>query len=127
MIVRKAIQEIRGFRYMAEHLDIRSGLGQKVFYDLPWYGSREEIEGELERVSKTIRAIQEDGRRAEQVAARLGLVKDIRKSVERVKEGVVLDDLELFELKRLALNNGQLQELVKDWGVVCLPDLEGVL
>ena len=127
MIVRKAIQEIRGFRYMAEHLDIRSGLGQKVFYDLPWYGSREEIEGELERVSKTIWAIQEDGRRAEQVAARLGLVKDIRKSVERVKEGVVLDDLELFELKRLALNNGQLQELVKDWGVVCLPDLEGVL
>ena len=127
MIVRKAIQEIRGFRYMAEHLDIRSGLGQKVFYDLSWYGSREEIEGELERVSKTIWAIQEDGRRAERVAARLGLVKDIRKSVERVKEGVVLDDLELFELKRLALNNGQLQELVKDWGVVCLPDLEGVL
>ena len=52
MIVREAIQEVRGFRYMVEHLDLRSGLGRRVFYDQPWMTDSREIEEELGRVEK---------------------------------------------------------------------------
>ena len=127
MIVREAIQEVRGFRYMVEHLDLRSGLGRRVFYDQPWMTDSREIEEELGRVEKVAGILRAAGREADNVSVRLEQVKDIRGTVARVKEGVVLDDLELFELKNLALNGGLLREAVEAWGVVSIPDLEGVV
>ena len=123
MIVREAIQEVRGFRYMVEHLDLRSGLGRRVFYDQPWMTDSREIEEELGRVEKVAGILRAAGREADNVSVRLEQVKDIRGTVVRVKEGVVLDDLELFELKNLALNSGLLREAVEAWGVVSILSL----
>ena len=36
MILREAIRQVRGFRYMIEQLDICSAVGRRVLYDLPW-------------------------------------------------------------------------------------------
>lgn len=35
MILREAIRQVRGFRYMIEQLDICSAVGRRVLYDLP--------------------------------------------------------------------------------------------
>ena len=34
MILREAIRQVRGFRYMIEQLDICSAVGRRVLYDL---------------------------------------------------------------------------------------------
>ena len=40
MILREAIRQVRGFRYMIEQLDICSAVGRRVLYDLPWLDSK---------------------------------------------------------------------------------------
>ena len=54
MILREAIRQVRGFRYMIEQLDICSAVGRRVLYDLPWLDS-EKIFGRrpnFERIQK---------------------------------------------------------------------------
>ena len=49
MILREAIRQVRGFRYMIEQLDICSAVGRRVLYDLPWLDSKSRLEAEFER------------------------------------------------------------------------------
>ena len=50
MILREAIRQVRGFRYMIEQLDICSAVGRRVLYDLPWLDSKSRLEAEFERI-----------------------------------------------------------------------------
>ena len=43
MILREAIRQVRGFRYMIEQLDICSAVGRRVLYDLPWLDSKSRL------------------------------------------------------------------------------------
>ena len=52
MILREAIRQVRGFRYMIEQLDICSAVGRRVLYDLPWLDSKSRLEAEFERIQK---------------------------------------------------------------------------
>ena len=59
----------------------------------------------------------------ERLKVKLSQVKDIRGTVKRLKEPVVLDDLELFELKNLAFVAEDIREIIKDYPVVDIPCL----
>lgn len=129
MNIRDAINRVKGFRYMTEQLDICSSLAQRALYDMCWMAEPAEIREELSRVA-TVKRLEEQPEHApqvERVCCRLMQLHDIRGSVNRTGENVVLDDLEFFELKYFALLAGDIREEVKEWQVVSIPDLQGVI
>ena len=128
MILREAIRQVRGFRYMIEQLDICSAVGRRVLYDLPWLDSKSRLEAEFERIQKIMVLFEqpENESRLERLTGKLMQVRDIRGTIGRMAMEQVLDDLELFELKTFALCSEEIRELVEEWRIVLLPELEPV-
>lgn len=129
MVLREAIQQIRGFRHMMERLDLCSAVGRRVLYELPWMTSEMQLEEEFGRVRRMRALLREKGRKSEleSLACRLMRVRDVRGTVSRLGGDEVLDDLELFELKNFALLTEEIVMIIRDWGIVELPDLEEVV
>ncbi|CCZ80128.1 MutS-related protein [Odoribacter laneus] len=125
MYLREAIAKIAGFRYMIDHLEIHSGLGRSSLLDRVWLEDAKQIKAELERVEKMVRVVRDSRNQVvlERLKVKLSQVKDIRGTVKRLKEPVVLDDLELFELKNLAFVAEDIREIIKDYPVVDIPCL----
>lgn len=128
MYLREAIEKIAGFRYMIEDLEIHSGLGKSALLEMFWLEDAEQIRAELERVKKMIVVVQDSRYQVllERLKVKLGQVKDIRGTEKRLKEAVVLDDLELFELKNLAFIVEDIREIIQDCPVVAIPDLRNL-
>ena len=125
MYLREALAKIAGFRYMIDHLEIHSGLGRSSLLDRVWLEDAKQIKAELERVEKMVRVVRDSRNQVvlERLKVKLSQVKDIRGTVKRLKEPVVLDDLELFELKNLAFVAEDIREIIKDYPVVDIPCL----
>lgn len=125
MYLKEAIEKVAGLRYVIDRLEIHSGLGKSFLLDIPWLEDAQEITRELERVEKMVEVVSDsrNGVMLERLKVKLGQVKDIRGTVKRLGEGVVLDDLELFELKNLAFCVEDIREIIKDCPVVAIPCL----
>ena len=113
---------------MIEQLDICSAVGRRVLYDLPWLDSKSRLEAEFERIQKIMVLFEqpENESRLERLTGKLMQVRDIRGTIGRMAMEQVLDDLELFELKTFALCSEEIRELVEEWRIVLLPELEPV-
>lgn len=129
MIVREAIQQVKGFRYMTEQLNICSSLGRRSLYEMCWLNTEEEIGAELERVTEVvgIMATREGKSLVEKLSCLLMQVRDIRGTVKHAGEHTVLDDLELFELKSFVLLAEEMRMLTVEWKCVKIPDVGRVV
>ena len=131
MFLRGAIEEVNGFRYMIDKLEIQSGLAKRVLNTLPYLHTREEIIAELDKTEATIN-ISRDSLLTDTITkinVKLMQVKDIRGTANRITEAQALDDIELFELKAFSLLVMDIRQLLiaARIDVVSLPDLEPVV
>ena len=131
MFLRSAIEEINGFRFMIDKLEIQSGLAKRILNTLPYLHSPETIAQELDKteVTRNILQTSELTDTITKIKVKLMQVKDIRGTANRVTESQVLDDIELFELKAFSLLAMEIRELLLSANitVVSLPDLEPVV
>lgn len=125
MIVKEAIQQVKGFRYMTEQLNICSSLGRRSLYEMCWLNTEEKIGAELKRVSEVMAVMSttEGKSLVEKLSCLLMQVRDIRGTVKHAGEHSVLDDLELFELKSFGLLAEEMRELTAEWECVEIPDV----
>ena len=126
MILRDALQRVKGFRYVVEQLELCSPVGRRCLYDSPWMDSKGALEMEFERIRQVCALGEQPASAAvlEGVEVKLMQVRDIRGTVKRTATASVLDDLELFELKHFALLVEDIREMVRMWPWVELPDLK---
>lgn len=129
MILREAIQNVRGLRYMTEQLNIRSALGRRYLYALPWLKEAACVQLELERCSEMLAHLNDPAQadHCRDISDRLVQIRDIRTTIKHTGERLVLDDLELFELKFFAILAMELRRLTCGWTYVQMPDLERVV
>ena len=131
MFLRSAIEEINGFRFMIDKLEIQSGLAKRILNTLPYLYTPETIAQELDKteVMRNILQTSELTDTITKIKVKLMQVKDIRGTANRVTESQVLDDIELFELKAFSLLAMEIRELLLSANitVVSLPDLEPVV
>lgn len=131
MFLRGAIEEINGFRYMIEKLEIQSGLAKRILNTLPYLHTPEAIAAEIDKteVMRTILQTPPLTDTITKIKVRLMQVKDIRGTANRVSELQVLDDIELFELKAFSLLAMEIRNLLLSANitVISLPDLEPVV
>ena len=131
MLLKNAIEEINGLRFVMERLELQSGLAKRVLYTLPYLHLPEEIARELDEVETMQEILRDEERQGclAKINVKLMQVKDIRGTVQRVREAQGLEDVELFELKVFALLVQELRDLLQQARVSLfpLPDLEPVV
>lgn len=131
MFLRSAIEEVNGFRYMIDKLEIQSGLAKRILNTMPYLHTREDIIAELNKTETMCHILREPllSDTISKINVKLMQVKDIRGTANRVNESRILDDIELFELKAFSLLVMEIREILvtAHIDVVHFPDLEAVV
>lgn len=106
------VNEKIGFDYILKNLDIASSFGNDEIKKIKFQTSKDKIEKELLALEKIIKIINEDETFYFQIKKRLKNLKDIRNTLQRLKNGYIMDDVELFEIKIYAMYSQEIYEIV---------------
>ena len=103
MKFREIIDSPCGIRYLFDALELQSGYARIVLLDREMMTSPEEIAASYASLRHYIALVREDRRKVEDLQFHLQGLRDIRSTLASLSEGIVLDEIELFEIKHLAL------------------------
>lgn len=120
LTLRDLTDAVPALGWVCQRLELLSGPGRRVLHALPWLTDAGQINASLDRVEQLM------GRDATEMGHVLMQVRDIAGTIDRLGRGQVMDDIELFELKSLALLAGRMDRALRGQGIQAfpLPDLE---
>ena len=129
--LRSIIDKVNGMRYMVESLELCSSLAKRHLLSSEYLYAEESLAKEIENVDEMF-SIAKDAVNTdliEKLKMKLGHILDIRGSLNNIANAAVLDDIQLFEVKRFALLVSEINELLSsiDYKTVVLPSLEKVI
>ena len=131
MQLRENTESPCGLRYMLDRLELQSGYARRWLLDMPMMRTGEEIA----RAYATLRLFSDfiarvDAPVLQTLQFRLQGLKDIRTTLRNLENQAVLDDIELFEVKHLAMLAADVAERVQTCGLdraVAIPDVNEVI
>ena len=104
MQLRDHIESPCGLRYVFEQLELQAGYTRRCILDMPMMRTGEEIARSYEVLRQFVRFVEEvDTPYINTLQFRLQGLKDIRTTIKNLGQQAVLDDIELFEVKHLAI------------------------
>jgi len=109
---REKLFEATGFKFIINQLDLKTGFGRRKLKELAFMKEPGLIEKELEELSMFIEHFSDENV-LKKLKQRLSLLKDISGTIERLKQGEELDDIDLFELKDFLLTYEDLRENIQ--------------
>lgn len=126
-----ALQHVNGFRYMMEHLDLQSPIGRRALKSLPFMTDGDAINRVLTDVQDVL-DLQHDASSQKGLSlltSKLSQLKDVINTMKLLAQGVVLDDIQLFELKHFAILTSEIVVLCNtlDLHITTFPSLEDVI
>lgn len=131
MSIKHAIEEISGFRFMLEDLSILSPVGRRCLSESPFLTDKTEIEQALSEVEllKERLLFPEFKEPVTVIEVKLMQLRDIKGTLSRLSAKVQLTDIELFEIKNLALLAVHCKGLGEQLKLsfLSIPDLEPVV
>ena len=101
MTFKSALDIDCGIRYMYDTLEIMSPCGRKMLLAGEMMTSKRELDFYYRRLNEIY------DKDCTRIAHKLMCLKDIQNTLGRLQEGTVLDDIELFEVKYLAIVSGE--------------------
>lgn len=125
--------KIEGLRFVADKLTLMSALGRSCLLESEFITDRERLAEEYGYLADAVAAVRNvaNGDAVENACRLLMQARDIRTTIERLAAGQTADDVELFEIKGLALLSGELKKVLEPTGIAKMkpmeiPDLERV-
>ena len=131
MQLKNVIDSPCGLRFMLDELELQSGFARRWLLDSPMMTRDEEIAASyavLHRFTDFIDRVEKT--HLETLLFKLQGLKDIRTTIRNLSQSAVLDDIELFEIKHLAILATDVTKLMEKHGmdgVVEIPALDGVI
>jgi len=130
MKLRTAISQIKGLQHLVESMQLQSSLGKRYLLDMPMLYQANEINKELDLVNRIYSII--GGKKAgliSKIQTKLMQVRDIKGSVKNINSNLVLDDIELFEIKSFALVSYEILKLQNEFETTLMeiPDLNPMI
>ncbi len=131
MQLKNVIESPCGLRFMLDGLDLQSGFARRWLLDTEMMTNAEEIAacyGVLQHFVDFVRSIEPSFLNT--LLFRLQGVKDIRTTIKNLRQSSTLDDIELFEVKHLAILSTEVVKLLKEHNldeVVDIPSLNEVI
>lgn len=131
MLLKTAIGEVNGLRYLIDNLEILSAPGKRVLLNTTMVIHGKTIEAELLLVEQMINALNEPEKAGalDKTAIKLMQVRDIKGTLKNLSAQNTLDDIELFELKHFILLSEEINTILQQAGIafIVLPHLAPAL
>ncbi len=132
MQLKNKINQESGFRYCIENLKLQSSLGRNYIMTQSWCKDPQTLYAEWDAIERVCELLRDSDscRHIEKVKSRLTQVHDLKVTITNISEGNLLDDVQLFEIKNLALLSLEITDIAKKIGISSLfsiPDLTEVL
>jgi len=131
MLFREAILNTSGLQFLVENLDLKSSLGRRFLLNSKMMCDELEITAELNLVNQFV-LLQTTDPNTEilsKIEHKLAQLRDIRGTVNNLLGNLVLDDIEIFEIKVFALLTQEIEVLQKELKNVVLeiPNLQPII
>lgn len=130
------LNKVPGLRFVADGLEILSTPGRHLLMKHPMMVSGSEISEYLDKVDELYKLLDSSGEGVNgnrsfihDLKSALAEVHDITGTLNSLREGLVLDDINLFEVKKFALLSERINESLERLGVkvITLNNLSGVV
>ncbi|MDD7438132.1 MAG: DNA mismatch repair protein MutS [Bacteroidales bacterium] len=128
-VFRDILEQVNGLRFVFEEMNFTSSIGRYAMLSSTWMTNIDEINRELDQVSRYISYINL-GRGVELLSLQLSEVVNIMGSINTLRQkGVVCSDIDLFEIKKLALIDEKIRSISDQYQLELTnrPSLSGVL
>ena len=129
--MKNVIESPCGLRFMLDQMELQSGFARRWLLDSPLMTSGDEIKACYDVLRRFSAFIQEaDKTYIDTLCHKLCGLKDIRTTILNLSRKATLDDIELFEVKHLAILAGDVAKLLRQHGmdgVIGIPDLREVI
>ncbi len=121
-----------GLRFMIDDLETHSGFSRRLLLDTEMYVDRNIIEHQYEILSAfyDVVATPENRVAVDTLTFRLCNLKDLSGTVKNLRHKVALNEIELFEVKSLAMLLAEIQSIMKELKLdthISIPDLNEVV
>ena len=131
MQLKNVIDSPSGLRFMLDKLELQSGFARRSLLDMEMFTDTAAIQGSYDVLRHFARFLETTDRaRVTTLLFKLQALKDIRTTIKNLEQHATLDDIELFELKHLAILAVDVKKLLTEHGmerVVEIPDLDKVV
>ena len=132
MQLRKLIDSPCGLRFMIDNLCTHSGYSRKLLLESSMMHDRLSIEKSYEVMKKFYHVVDNEDHKnkIQTLQFKLCKLKDINHTLSRLATSVVLDDIELFEVKNLALLSADVKLILEELNlneIIVIPSLEDVV
>lgn len=131
MQLKNVIESPCGLRYMIDQLELQSGYARRWLLDTEMMTRAEDIVACYDALRHFVEFVERvDKIHIDTLFFKLQGLKDIRTTIRNLAGKQVLDDIELFEVKHLAILAGDVAKLLKQHdldSVVAIPPLDQVI
>ena len=131
MQLKNVIESPCGLRYMIDQLELQSGYARRLLLDTEMMTRAEDIVACYDALHHFVEFVERvDKIHIDTLLFKLQGLKDIRTTIRNLAGKQVLDDIELFEVKHLAILAGDVAKLLKQHdldSVVAIPPLDQVI
>ena len=131
MQLKNVIESPCGLRYMIDQLELQSGYARRWLLDTEMMTRAEDIVACYDALRHFVEFVERvDKIHIDTLLFKLQGLKDIRTTIRNLAGKHVLDDIELFEVKHLAILAGDVAKLLKQHdldSVVAIPPLDQVI
>ena len=103
MKFREIVESPCGIRYLFDELRLQSGYARKVLLDREMMTDAAQIDAAYASLRGYIDLVKNDRRRVEDIRFRLQGLREITGTLSSLAGGAMLDEIELFEIKHLAM------------------------
>ena len=120
---------ISGLQYVYEQMPICSSIGKTCLLEHPWLGDSTSLIAAFNQLEQHIQFVKHQDAAEILLVQYLHELVDIRHTLQHLQQLQVLDDVELFEIKKMALLSQKVAKLLQDFGYkgVVLNDLSKVV
>ncbi len=130
MRLKEVIDSPCGLRYMLDNLELQSGYARRFLLDMDLFTSKRDIDAAyavLRRFALFLEQV--DTPYINTLLFKLRNLKDIGTTIRNLQQRATLDDIELFEVKHLAILSTDVSAILREHGmdgVIPIPDLSTV-
>ena len=104
MLLRSKIKDEPGFQYVVENLDCMSAAARRLLMDQPWIQDIQELEHQMDLIAQGVALLQNQDNNKPILTIRHKFMElhDISSTLQSLSGGLLLNEIELFEVKQLA-------------------------
>lgn len=129
MLLKDAMEVVAGMRFVIERMPVLSSVGRRYLYATEWVDDAGVLEAQYVENERWAAVMGDEARAGDvsEVEHLIGQVRDIEGTVDGLMGGMILGDIEFFELKSFALVVERLRPVAGRLGLGDVPSLRGVV